>query len=188
MTINNDKKITILVVDDVQDNIEVLENTLDDYYKVLTANSGEEALDVVQKNPDISVILLDIMMPGMDGYEVIKRLKRSNATKHIPVIFISAKERVNDEVLGFSLGAADYISKPFSPAITLARVKTHLRLYEQHRQLEQQNIYLKRVNSNLKKITEQNSKDSLTGLEREPAFHSIIKQMFTQRSGEKAFL
>jgi len=128
-------KQTVLVVDDTPENIDVLVGTLKDDYKVKAATSGEMALKVVNAGaPDI--ILLDIMMPGIDGYEICRRLRSDPTTWRIPVIFISAKIGVEDEMKGLELGAVDYITKPISPPIVKARVKTHLALYDQNRELE----------------------------------------------------
>jgi len=129
---------SVLVVDDIKANVDFLLETLGDAYEVAVAMDGESALQAVAENrPDI--ILLDIMMSGMDGYEVCRRLKADTATEAIPVIFITAMTEVVDETKGLELGAVDYISKPFSPAIVLARVKTHFSLLLASRELEQQN-------------------------------------------------
>jgi putative two-component system response regulator len=125
---------TILIVDDVPDNITVLTNILSDY-NLKAANNGAKALELASRfRPDI--ILLDIMMPDMDGYDVCKRLKRDIHTKNIPVIFVTAMDEVTDEARGFELGAVDYITKPVSPPVVRARVKTHLNLYDQNKALE----------------------------------------------------
>ncbi len=120
----------ILVVDDEPLNIHVLVGLLKDKYKVIAAKSGEQALKAVNSSNKPDLILLDIMMPEMDGYEVCTRLKADSNTKDIPVIFISAKSSVSDETKGLELGAVDYITKPVSPAIVQARVYTHLALQE----------------------------------------------------------
>ncbi|MBU2896673.1 HD domain-containing phosphohydrolase [Vibrio hepatarius] len=120
---------TILVVDDVPDNIRILKSVLEKgNYSVRAATNGEKALKLASTSPQPNIILLDIMMPEMDGFEVCRRLKRNPETSHIPVIFISAKDDTDDQSMGFDLGAVDYITKPFSPAIVLRRVATHLSL------------------------------------------------------------
>jgi len=129
-------KLIILVVDDTPANIDVLENVLGTDYRVKAALNGEKALELANVHPQPDMILLDIMMPGMDGYDVISRLQSNPATGHIPVIFVTAKAEVADEEKGLSLGAIDYITKPISPPIVRARVKTHLALYNQNRELE----------------------------------------------------
>jgi putative two-component system response regulator len=121
-----------LVVDDTPVNIAVLQGMLGDMYRVLAANSGEEALDIIEKTPP-NIILLDIMMPGLTGYEVCRILKSRAATVDIPVIFVSALSDVNDERLGFEAGAVDYVTKPVKAEVVKARVKTHLALADQQR-------------------------------------------------------
>jgi response regulator RpfG family c-di-GMP phosphodiesterase len=121
-------KATILVVDDTPDNLTVMSNLLKDDYRVKIATGGETALKIVASAWPPDLILLDIMMPGMDGYEVCRRLKRDPKTMSIPVIFLTAKADVEDEKKGLELGAIDYITKPISPPIVMARVKNHLAL------------------------------------------------------------
>ena len=129
------KKQTILVVDDLADNIALLSNILSGLYKVKAATSGKRALEIaLDSRPDL--ILLDIMMPEMDGYEVCRLLKQDPRTKNIPVIFISALGEEEDEKNGFDYGAVDYITKPVKSSLVLARVRTHLALYDQNRVLE----------------------------------------------------
>ncbi|WP_240224456.1 response regulator [Rheinheimera hassiensis] len=117
----------LLLVDDEPTNLRVLRTILQDDYRLLFAKSGEEALQLVQQQqPDL--ILLDVMMPGMTGYDVCARLKASPATQRLPVIFVTALKDEIDETKGFAVGAVDYITKPVSPAVVRARVKTHLSL------------------------------------------------------------
>lgn len=118
----------ILVVDDVVSNVDVLVGILKDNYRVKVALNGQDALKVANGNDRPDLILLDIMMPDMDGYQVISALKQNPETADIPVIFVSAKNEVAHEAKGFELGAVDYITKPVSPPIVQARVKTHLEL------------------------------------------------------------
>ena len=121
------EKKTILVVDDTPDNLALMSGLLKGEYKVKVANSGEKALKVIAESlPDL--ILLDIMMPGMDGYEVCRRLQADPVSRDVPVIFLTAKAEVSDEQYGLELGAVDYITKPISPPIVLARIKNHLAL------------------------------------------------------------
>jgi putative two-component system response regulator len=122
------ERATVLVVDDTPDNLSLISGLLKDDYKVKVANSGEKALRIAAADNTPDLILLDIMMPEMDGHEVCRRLKASAQTRDIPVIFLTAKAEVEDEKQGFELGAVDYITKPISPPIVLARVKTHLAL------------------------------------------------------------
>ena len=119
---------TILVVDDTPANLSLMTGLLRDDYKVKAAIDGEKALRIAQAMPQPDLILLDIMMPGMDGYEVCRRLKADAATRDIPLIFLTAKSGVEDEKMGLDLGAVDYITKPISPPIVMARVHNHLML------------------------------------------------------------
>ncbi|MCK9199602.1 MAG: two-component system response regulator [Gallionella sp.] len=121
-------KPTVLVVDDTPDNLSLMSGLLKDDYKVKVASNGEKALKIAASENPPDLILLDIMMPGMDGYEVCTRLKADATTRDIPVIFLTAKAEIEDEKHGLELGAVDYITKPISPPIVLARVKTHLTL------------------------------------------------------------
>ena len=117
---------TVLVVDDTPDNLSLMSGLLKDHYRVKLANNGEKALLAVRTAAPPDLILLDVMMPGMSGYEVCQRLKEDPATRDIPVIFLTAMTAVDDEKKGLDLGAADYITKPISPPILLARVKTQI--------------------------------------------------------------
>jgi putative two-component system response regulator len=121
-------KMTVLIVDDSSENIAVLSSLLRGFYRTKIATTGEKALQIALSNDPPDLVLLDIMMPGIDGYEVCRRLKTDKKTAHIPVIFLTAKTGIGDEEKGLELGAVDYIAKPISPPIVLARVKTHLQL------------------------------------------------------------
>lgn len=147
---NNEKK-TILVVDDATENIDVIVGLLKEQYRVKAATNGTKALKIVNSNPP-DLILLDIMMPGMDGYEVITILKSQIATKDIPVIFLTGKSGADDETKGFEMGAVDYISKPFNPSIVKARVNTQIELMTQRQKTEEllANILPEKVISDLK--------------------------------------
>ena len=133
---SNTGKDTLLIVDDTPANIDVLRGILGADYAIKVANSGPLALKIVASQPP-NLILLDVVMPGMDGYEVCRQLKANEATRHIPVIFVTALGEAEDESLGFELGAADYIVKPVSPPIVLARVRAHLALSDQRHGLQQ---------------------------------------------------
>ena len=124
-------KPTILVVDDTPDNLALMMELLKDEYTVKLANNGERALKLTAMTPHPDLILLDIMMPGLDGYEVCQKLKADPLTRDIPVVFLTAKSSVDDEKRGLEIGAVDYITKPISPPIVLARVKIHLALKAQ---------------------------------------------------------
>ncbi|WOH37578.1 response regulator [Thalassotalea fonticola] len=130
------EQFTVLIVDDNADNIDVLNGILRPFYKVKAALNGELALKIANGKQKPDLILLDVMMPKMDGHEVCRRLKASPVTSDIPVIFVTAKTEIADEQSGFALGAVDYITKPVSVPIVQARVKTQLALYDQQRELE----------------------------------------------------
>jgi putative two-component system response regulator len=119
---------TILVVDDTPDNLALMSSLLSPDYKVRLANNGETALKIAAAKSPPDLILLDIMMPGIDGYQVLEQLKNDIRTRDIPVIFLTAKSEIEDDRKGLELGAVDYITKPISPPIVLARVRTHLSL------------------------------------------------------------
>jgi len=133
-----DEKKTVLLVDDAPANIQIVNSILKDIYKIRIATSGAKALELVKVSPPPDLILLDIMMPEMDGYEVCTRLKLDPDTRDIPVIFLTGQTEVEDETNGFDVGAVDYIHKPFSPAVVKARVQTHLVLRGIREQLAQQ--------------------------------------------------
>lgn len=131
------EKATVLVVDDTPENIDLLVEILKDDYRVKAARNGEQALKIAGLGSKPDLILLDIMMPGIDGFEVCRRLKADPSRCDIPVIFVTAKITTDDEIHGFKLGAVDYITKPISPPVVLARVKTHIALHDQNRELAQ---------------------------------------------------
>ena len=133
---------TLLIVDDTPDNITLLSSLLKNRYRIKVATHGERALKIAAMEPPPDLILLDIMMPGMDGYEVCQRLKTDPGTAEIPVIFLTAKAQVEDEEKGLKLGAVDYITKPISPPVVLARVETHLALKNARQFLKDRNAYL----------------------------------------------
>lgn len=135
-------KPTILVVDDIPDNIDLLCAVLEDDYRTKIAVNGERALKIANGESKPDLILLDVMMPGMSGYEVCKALKANPATRDIPVIFVTAMSETVDEQLGLGLGAADYITKPISAPIVLARIKTQLSMKRVHDFLRDQNNFL----------------------------------------------
>jgi len=135
-------KPTILVVDDTPDNIDLLCAILEQDYRTKIAVNGERALKIANGDSKPDLILLDIMMPGMSGYDVCKQLKATAATADIPVIFVTAMSEISDEQMGLSLGAADYITKPVSAPIVLARIKTQLAMKRVHDFLRDQNTFL----------------------------------------------
>ena len=153
MTSLIDSRSTLLVVDDAPANLALLANLLKDQYRVIVANNGVKALELAFASvPDL--VLLDVMMPEMDGYEVCRRLKANEATARVPVIFLTAKTEVDDERMGFEVGAVDFIHKPVSPPIVAARVKTHLEVKAWQDFLQNQNDWLQaQVSRRLSEIT-----------------------------------
>jgi adenylate cyclase len=131
------EKQTILVVDDATENIDVIVGLLKDQYRVKAATNGLKALKIVNSGNPPDLILLDIMMPEMNGYEVIETLKSQSSTRDIPVIFLTGKSEASDETKGFEMGAVDYISKPFNPSIVKARVNTQIELMTQRQKTEE---------------------------------------------------
>jgi len=138
----SDKTQTILIVDDQPENLAILGELLQPYYRVRVANGGERALAAAASEPRPDIILLDVMMPDMDGYTVLSRLRESIMTRDIPVIFVTAKDSIVDEERGLELGAADYIAKPVKPAVVLARVRTQLENRRAKEWLRDQNVFL----------------------------------------------
>jgi serine phosphatase RsbU (regulator of sigma subunit) len=149
------EKQAILVVDDTPTNIQVLMETLKHDYRIVAAVNGERALQLAASDPPPDIILLDVMMPEMDGYEVCARLKADAKTRDIPIIFITAMSDARDETKGLELGAVDYITKPISPPVVLARVKSHLELKQAREILKNQNVILEqRVEARTKEVLE----------------------------------
>lgn len=133
----------LLLVDDTPSNIDVLVGVFKSAYDLKVANRGAKALQICESGEPVDLVLLDIMMPEMDGYEVCRRLRANPATADLPVIFLTAKTTVEDAVHGFDLGGNDYVTKPFRPPELLARVKTHLLLRAQQREIAAKNIELR---------------------------------------------
>jgi putative two-component system response regulator len=121
------KRPAVLVVDDEPFNLSLMDEVLNKYYTIQKASNGPQALELAFANPP-DLILIDVLMPNMDGFEVCRRLKKNPATMHVPVIFITAKNEIKDEELGFAVGASDFIHKPISAPIVAARVRTHLKI------------------------------------------------------------
>ena len=145
MTLASEQK-TILIVDDTPINLGVVSGALKDSFNTKVATNGEKALAIASGAEKPALILLDVMMPGMDGYEVCRRLKADPTTRDIPVIFLTGQTGTDDETKGFEVGAVDYIHKPFSSAIVKVRVRLHLMLREAHQQIAEQ---LQAINNEL---------------------------------------
>lgn len=150
------RKKRVLIVDDAPANIKVLWEIIKSDYDVAVATNGQDALQIVENENPPDLILLDIVMPGMDGYEVCRRLKSNHQTQSIPVIFITAKTREEDETKGLELGAVDYITKPFTPAIIRARIRTQIELKQNRDHLEE---LIRERTGELEKLNEQLLKD-----------------------------
>ncbi|MBU4263588.1 MAG: two-component system response regulator [Proteobacteria bacterium] len=133
---------TILLVDDDPSNLDILSRLLQPYYEVLAAPSGERALEIVAREKKPELILLDVLMPNMNGYDVLAILRKDPATQNIPVIFVTGMDSSEDEKCGLKLGAADYITKPYRPPIILARVHAQLELKRARDWMRNQNAYL----------------------------------------------
>ena len=153
-------------MDDTPENIDILVDVLGDNYEISVATDGLSALEMVKSDPP-DLILLDIMMPGMDGYEVCEKLKSNETTKEIPIIFITAKSEAIDETKGFELGAVDYITKPFNSDIVKVRVKTHL-------ELKYSRDLIKNYNEELETMLEQRTKELIKS-ERQAAFGQLVQ-------------
>jgi putative two-component system response regulator len=139
---HDSNKPSILVVDDTPDNLTLMFGLLKGHYSIKGANNGERALKIVRSDSPPDLILLDIMMPGLSGYDVCRELKADPATNDIPIIFLTAMSDMEDERQGLEMGAVDYITKPVSPPILLARIKTHLENKSARDFLKDQNLYL----------------------------------------------
>ncbi|MGD2089650.1 MAG: response regulator [Candidatus Aminicenantes bacterium] len=161
--LNKQKKPIVFIVDDVPKNLQVLGNTLRNRdYNISVATSGEQALNMMDKIlPDL--ILLDVVMPGIDGFKVCKKLKTSEKTKDIPIIFLTAKTQTEDIVKGFELGAVDYVTKPFNKEELLARVHTQLALRNARKEIVGINQPLTAVKDNCELFLGSIDKKSLTG-------------------------
>lgn len=182
------KQARILIVDDVPANVYVLIETLKEEYALIVANGGEKALRLAagEKQPDL--ILLDVMMEGMDGYEVCRRLKLDRRTRKIPVIFVTTRSEIKDETLGLKLGAVDYIVKPIIPAIVRGRVKNHLELKAHRDHLEElvegqtRSINSARIATifALSKLAESRDDDTGKHLERTQSYCKLIASYLRQ--------
>ncbi len=156
----------VLVVDDEPNNLQLMRQILKDDYRLAFANNGTKALEIFEKMK-IDIVLLDIMMPEMDGYAVCRELKAGEGTKDVPVIFITAKDDPDDEAKGLELGAIDYIRKPITPSIVKARVKNHLELRLARERIEMQNrelIRAEQLREDMDRITRHDMKSPLNAI------------------------
>lgn len=162
-------KAWILLVDDEPLNIKILEHALQDEFRLRFATGGEEALRMAAAEPMIELILLDVVMEPLDGFEVCTRLKASPVTENIPIIFLTSLDDPASEERGFQMGAVDYIHKPFSASVVRARVRVHVELQERTRELHRTQALLRM----------QASHDELTGLANRRSFHDKLRQTIT---------
>ena len=197
MKTNTEELPRILVVDDQTDNLQVVGTTLRNTkkYRINFAQSGEEALQLIESIPP-QLILLDIMMPGMGGYEVCKRLKQDERYRDIPIIFLSANVTTEDMVDGFQVGGADYITKPFDSSLLLARVNTQLKIYLAHQREERIKQNMERIFASMNEGLLVFSADGtvetvnpvlekLTGMDRDELLHQPYQNLFKEEEGSK---
>jgi len=183
----NPSQANILVVDDILDNLRFLSNTLTEQgYKVRAVQNGTRALKAAQLEPP-DLVLLDIKMPEIDGYEVCQQLKASKQTEDIPIIFLSALDEIANKVKAFEIGGVDYVTKPFQPQEILARVNAHLTLRNQQRQLEKQNAELLKLNKQLQQeiVRREQAEDALQVAD---AKLSILSEQEAKRWGIEGFV
>ncbi len=163
--VTEQKDKTILIVDDTPENLTVLNALLSETCRIKVATNGPKAIEIALSDERPDLILLDIMMPGMDGYEVCRRVKADKEGAKIPIMFLTAKTATEDEVLGFNLGAVDYVTKPINPNRLIARIQTQLDLADAHRKLEEQNeelIEAAKLREDVERITRHDLKSPLT--------------------------
>lgn len=162
------KKPTILVVDDESSNVLLLSDVLRDDYRIKVAKNGKKAIEIVDTSDDIDLILLDVEMPQMNGYEVCKAIKNSDSKKNIPIIFLTGKSSEADEEYGLNLGAIDYITKPFSKSILKMRVRNQIDLKQKTDLLEQLSMY-----------------DGLTNIKNRRAFDEEFERVYKSSMRDK---
>lgn len=172
---------TILLVDDQPENIDVIKAALDDHFSVRVATRGEVALRIAARG-GIDLILLDVMMPGLDGFETCRRLKSAVNTRNIPVVFLTSKDTLEDEVLGLKLGAVDFIRKPSHPMVVLTRCMNTLALFEARRRFKVQNRQLQELNAKLENLS---IIDGLTGVPNRRRFDDFLKTEWNRALRER---
>lgn len=153
---NNNHKQKVLIVDDSPYNLTVISDLLQEYYEIIIAENGLMALEIA-KNEMPDIILLDVIMPGIDGYETCKRFKEDDSLNHIPIIFLTSRNNTEDEQRGLDLGAVDYLRKPVSPPLLVTRVKNHLDLKMAQDILKNRNVYLEAKNRKFERIFQEES-------------------------------
>ena len=183
--VEGSKKPKLLIVDDTPENIQVLMGTLKDGYAIVAAINGEKALKMAVADPPPEIILLDIMMPGMDGFEVCQRLKADPDTRDIPVIFLSALDDTVNKVKGFNMGAVDYISKPFQPEEVVVRVNTHLTINRLKQSLAEKNRELQAYSEHLEERVKERTAE-LASLNR--VYERFVPREFIDLLNKKSIL
>jgi diguanylate cyclase (GGDEF)-like protein len=173
---------TVLIVDDTPDNIRILMETLKGDYKILAATSGEKALNASNWPVLPDLIILDIMMPGMNGYEVCRKLKEDERIKDIPVLFMSALNETTDKVKAFSAGGVDYITKPFQAEEVRARVQTHMAMRRLQKELQELNRELAEANQQLERLA---NLDGLTQIANRRHFNNTLEKEWLRMVREK---
>lgn len=180
---------TVLIVDDSPSDLALISGILKDLYQVTIANSGERALNIAKTDTPPDILLLDIMMPVMDGYETCRQLKASPKTRDIPVIFLTSETEIKDDIKGFELGAVDYITKPISPPVVLARVQTHLQLKQLRDYLKETNEFLETEVQRRKQAEERIHHtalhDSVTGLPNRALLGDRLQQAIATSDRDK---
>lgn len=175
----------ILIVDDQPENLHLLMEVLGENYQIVAATTGKKAIDLAKKNPPPDLIILDILLPDINGYEVCRQLKSDGATKDIPIIFLTALAESDEEMKGLEIGAVDYLTKPINPHIVRARVKNHLTICSLYRQLQQVNSILEeKVKQRTAELEKMIFSDSLTGLPSRVALGRKIRKCI---EGEENF-
>ncbi|RBQ27991.1 GGDEF domain-containing response regulator [Aliarcobacter vitoriensis] len=167
----SNRKPTILIVDDMTTNILLLSDILKDDYSLKIAKSGQKCLEILYNQDNIDLVLLDIEMPDINGYEVCKQLKQADKTKDIPIIFVTAKSSEEDEEYGLNIGAIDYITKPYSKVIIKTRIKNQIKLREKTLMLEKLSMY-----------------DGLTNIKNRRFFDEIFEKTYNDVKREKSNL
>ena len=179
-----DNKPRVLIVDDVRDNITLLEHLMGTNYDIISTTEGDMAMPLATTSPQPDIILLDIMMPGVSGYDVCKNLKANAQTRDIPVIFISALNEQEDEAKGLALGAVDYIHKPIKVAIVRERIKNHLELAKARQGLEDKNRLLSEsiaLKEDIDRITRHDLKGPLNAIIGVPSFIRMADNLTDQQ-------
>lgn len=181
----NEKKLRVLVVDDVKGNISALNRMLRPYYTIMGAQNGEKALSLSQSDNSPDIILLDVMMPEMDGFEVCRRLKADPKTEDIPIIFLSGLHDTENKVKGLELGAVDYVSKPFQPEEVIARLTTHLTICILKNSLAEKNKELKSANDVLEERVRERTADLV---ELNTAYERFVPREFLRLLNKESML